>query len=176
MFKFYAYLAGTVLAATSLASCSSSHYAFRPNTPAYHEVASQVQVQPAPAATPSATPAEQPAATPAAPVSAAAQKPAVTPGRKAVAPARRLVLPGKVGLLQRAALAKVTKQLHRQPEIAKAGQAQSKAGTAGIVIGIGLVILLIGGLIGGTNFVATIGGVTFLVGLIMLIIALISGK
>jgi formate/nitrite transporter FocA (FNT family) len=63
----------------------------------------------------------------------------------------------------------------RHAETAQADQAQSKAGRAGLIIGIGLVILLIGGLIGGANFVATIGGIVFLVGLIMLIIALISG-
>ncbi|WP_185816878.1 hypothetical protein [Hymenobacter metallilatus] len=176
MSKLYAYLVGTVLATASLVSCNSSHYAFRPATSPYHEVTNRVTAQPAPAALPLAVSAGKPAAAPAAPAPSAPAAPAATASRKAMTPARHLVLPGKAGIFQRAAVAKVTKQLRRQPDVAKAGQAQSKAGTAGIVIGIGLVILLIGGLIGGTNFVATIGGVTFLVGLIMLIIALISGK
>jgi formate/nitrite transporter FocA (FNT family) len=82
---------------------------------------------------------------------------------------------------QSTVLNKVAKQLvkplSKQRETTRARRRGiSSAGRAGIFIGIGAVVILIGGLIGGANFVSTIGGIIFLTGLVMLVIALIRGK
>ncbi|QJX45928.1 hypothetical protein HMJ29_02830 [Hymenobacter taeanensis] len=173
MKKIYTYLAGAVMAAASLASCSSNHFAFAPSASAYHSVAVH-----APSST---TSTEELSAVNSAERAATAPKPTVLTEPQSAKHLKQQLITATpaaapLSAAKRIVVAKVAKQLHKHAEVAKASQEQSRAGRAGLVIGIGAVLILIGGLIGGTNIVATIGGIAFIVGLILLIIALISGK
>lgn len=175
MKHYYKHVLTALVAATSLGACNRAEYSFRPGTGSYHAPKSSVVIQSTPAPEPVAPTEGVATATPSAPTPTRPHAAPVAPAPKAAAaPAA-----SKLALLPRAAVAKtvskLSQRLERKTEVARGRKGKSGVGTAAIVIGIGLVILLIGGLIGGTNFVATIGGVTFLVGLIMLIIALIKG-
>ncbi|WP_303310434.1 hypothetical protein [Hymenobacter sp. BT730] len=174
MNKFYAYAAGALLAVTSLASCSSSHYAFKAGASPYHDATVRPQVvaevpQPAVVA---------PVVIAAAPIKSSPTAPRAVHQTAAVS--KMASATQRLNIAQRSVIAKVTARvdntLRKHQDVSKRRNGMSRAGRAGIVIGVGLVIILIGGLIGGANIVSTIGGVTFLVGLILLIIALVSGN
>lgn len=171
MKKIYSYCSLALLAGLSLSSCSRSDYTFKPGTGSYHTAQSATVVSAPIANTEVVAAAIQPTAVAIAKVAATP----LTPAPAQPAAVAKSAKPTKLAGVQKAVATKLAKKLQaRHTEAAQADQVQSKAGRAGLIMGIGLVILLIGGLIGGTNFVATIGGVVFLVGLVMLIIALIS--
>ncbi len=112
---------------------------------------------------------------------------ATAPTAVAVAPAAGKAEPRTVAaqsvarpkLVQQLVLKKVVKQLAKaqaaRQNTTQVAQTASKAGKAGLVILAGLAVILLGGLIGGANVVVTIGGAIFVVGLILLLIALVRG-
>lgn len=170
MRKIYICLSAALVATSSLSSCSRSNYAFQPAASAYHETFRRTEA------------AEEPIVVSAA-VGSNNQLPtrSLSAQQKIAVSRPTQVLAKPYGFLAKktaiTALAKriAAHQPNKHQEIARKKRGNSGAGTAGIVIGIGALILLIGGLIGGANIVATIGGIVFLVGLIMLIVALIKG-
>ncbi|MBW3128808.1 hypothetical protein [Hymenobacter profundi] len=182
MNKLYIHLAGVLLAATSLTSCNKSQYAFKPTVSPYHVNTTQKRVavvteEPKSA---SAALAETHVSSDLIIATSATQTQFAKPNIKGEKPSFKAVMQKPGGKVRQMAVAGVFKQL-RKPlaqhnEVSKVRRGMSSAGRAGIIIGIGAVILLIGGLIGGTNFVATIGGIVFLVGVVLLIIALINGR
>lgn len=88
---------------------------------------------------------------------------------------------GPLSTVQRLVVKHVVKQLDKTKANSQNAAnvehtAASKVGSSALVILAGAVIILIGGLIGGANIVVTIGGIVFVVGLVLLILALVNGK
>ncbi len=166
-------------AATTLSSCSRADYAFKSNTPAYHNsrhVASEA-VSPTPAAT-----LAEPATTAALPQIAAAPKAKaarVAAATRQQASAPKATAAAKPTFLQRAVLKKAAKQLAkiqvRKQNTAEATAPASKLGRAAIVAGAGLLLLLLGGA-AEVGIIALIGLIAFIVGLVLVIVALVSGE
>ena len=179
----YSFLFALVVGAASLTSCSKSTYSFNNSVPAYLEsqpVQMTAKATPAPLASVAVeanVPAPAAHATPATLVSATEAIPAryaPPASADAVAPLASAAKSVKPSLVQRMVLKKLVKILPKQATAGTAHTAASKVGRAGLVILAGAVIILIGGLIGGANIVVTIGGIVFVLGLILLVIALVS--
>jgi hypothetical protein len=175
MRKTYQLLLALVVSAISFTSCSHGDYAANQHSPA--PLSSQ-QLAPATFTTADLELTARVTAQAAAPTPEIASVALAAPSASK-ANALVVAVPKAVhsGLVQRLALKKVTKQLAKiqagHQNIAQVEQTASKAGSAGLVILAGLVVILIGGLIGGANIVVTIGGVIFVVGLVLLVLALI---
>lgn len=177
MKKTYQKLLALGIAATSFAACSRGNYAVNQHT--LPPTSSQQLTAPA---TPDAleTTARVTAIIP------ATTAPETTLGALAVpkaSTAKAHTVAGRPAarpkLVQQLLIKKVTRQLAKaqatHQNTTQVAQTASKAGRAGLVILVGLAVILIGGLIGGANIVVTIGGAIFVVGLILLLIALIKG-
>jgi hypothetical protein len=178
MKKIYSFALTLLVGAASLTSCSRANYAFTNKVPAYlnseQTATDTAQLPNAPEVvvkTENLPVAGNPAIAP------SVQSPAASVAARTLA-----IPPAKVvrqSLAQRLVVKQLTKQLNKvaahSHNAARTEHTASAAGRAGLVILAGVIILLIGGLIGGLNFVATIGGIVFLVGLILLILALIRG-
>ena len=159
-------------AAASLASCSQGAYV------ATQQAATTINSEPI-----ASVAAPQDAATitiPAAHVGAIQPKVVVAaPRQHATKPVSGLTATQRPTLVQRLVLKKLVKQAAsmqaaRQNTAEVAKPASSTKGSLFITLA-GLVIILIGGLIGGTNIVVTIGGVVLVVGLVLLLASLIRG-
>jgi hypothetical protein len=167
------------VALASLSSCSRANYTFSP-APAYlgsehghHSVAvAPATVVSAPSALPELAVANAPApslhnAIAAAPVLAghSQQEGVGSPtARKALV---QRILVKSVG--------KRIAQFQAKQNAAEVAHPASKVGSSALVILAGLVLILLGGLV-GVDAIVTIGGVVFVVGLILIILALIRGK
>ena len=181
MNKFYSYTFALGLVITSLASCSRSSYTFQPSASAYHT-----------ARTPVVTGVAQPVTALSVPT-VDAQKQMVgvasieTPKLAVVgvASARRAAVHptsmatvakvAKPSLVKKVLLTNLTKKIKKHSNTASVSEQQaSKAGRAGIVIGVGLILLLLATAT-GIGIIGLIGAIAFIVGLILLIIALING-
>ena len=191
MNKVYSLLAVLCIAATSLTSCSRSDYAFNNKVPAY---LGSKRVQPVAKPTPVPATTETVAdALPTTKVVAATPAPAATSAKAlvdtpslaqatpvAVAAIASVAKVVKPSLVQRVLLRKVVKRLDEGHTIhqnaVNVKHAASKVGSSALVLLAGAVIILIGGLIGGANIVVTIGVIVFIVGLVLLILALVNGK
>lgn len=174
MTKFYSYLVAGCMAVASLASCSRSHYAFKPAASAYHgTVAAARPEAPAPQAAPAA-PEQATAAVVAQPAKQAEKVAAKAPAKVQVAAAPSAPAK-KAAALQKKVATKVVKQFRKHQETASATEAQSKAGRAAIVAGVGILLWLLG-YAAGIGLIALIGFLAFIVGIILLIVALINGN
>ena len=182
MKKTYAYLSAALVMVASLSSCSRSDYAFKPAVSPYHVTAVAPTTAAATAETPSATAGSTFSDTPTSVlrVPRAAQPVAVAKAKAEKPDAIvRLAKPiVKASKLQKMVAAKVIKQLRKKQEVTHANQVQSRAGRAALIGLIGLALLFAGAGIGDTfgGIVATIGLIGFIVGVVILIIALINGE
>lgn len=195
-------LAVVLSGALALGSCSRSNYAFLPKADSYLGTTTAAQkVRPAapvavatpaqaveanPAATPAApavapeiTVATAPVAAAPAPVAAApkAAAPATETAEVAAAPASATVAtpaPPKLNLVQRMALAKVTKKLNKLATKSQLKQGDNTAHTARISgnLRTGLILLLIGLIVG--IFSGLIGTIIALIGVIFLVLWLLD--
>ncbi|TDN37467.1 hypothetical protein E4631_00885 [Hymenobacter sp. UV11] len=189
-------LAVVLTSALALSSCSRAEYAFLPKSASYlgtTTAASKARVATAPVATP-AQEAQAPAAAPVAQAPAvapeivvatapiaprAAKVEAPTPQAQAevaVAPEAAMVAapaPQKLNLVQRMALAKVTKKLNKlatkSPQFKQGDNTAHTARVSGnlriglILLLIGLLLSIFGGAIGFIGFIIALIGVVFLV-------------
>lgn len=185
------HLAVVLTSALALGSCSRAEYAFLPRSASYlgtTPAGPKTRVAPTPAPitqAPTAAP-EITVATTLAPVAAkatapVAARPAPTPlaSTEAVAPAPTTpatsAAPRKLSLVQRLALAKVTKKLNKL--VAKTPQLKQGDNTAHTTridgnLRTGIILLLIGLLIGILN--ATIGTIIAIIGLIFIVLWLLD--
>ena len=181
MKKIYSYITLALLTSATLSSCSRTDYAFKPNTSPYHGVQQSVRVAtaaPVEQADESVVASEVPQSAAAAisvATSVAPARPAKLNAKlKAVTPAKLAVTTVPKKVVEKLAHA-VEKQLDKHQDAAAINQpAASKAGRAAIVGGIGLLLLILGGA-AGIGILALLGLIAFLVGAVMLIIALING-
>lgn len=184
--------------ALTLGSCNRAEYAMLPKSSSYHGVARVAAPVPAaPAATVVTTPAAEKAVVATAP-SVATVTPAPTPvvaPAVATAPARMekaapvvaavpaaativaQAAPRKLNLMQRLAVAKVTRKLEKVAQKATSDRHSNAASTQRldgklrqglILLVVGLLIGIVGGAVGGT-----IGGIIALLGLILVIIGVV---
>ena len=190
----FAKITAVVACALTLGSCSRAEYAMLPKSSSYHGVtrastpvpaapiAAETRVAPAPVVAPTiaAAPATRVATAPKAlPVTAAGSAVAAAPAASAAVATTSQAAPApKLSLVQRLAVAKVTKKLENA--VQKSGTARQHDNTAAtqklsgklrqglILLLVGLLIGIIGGAVGGT-----IGGVIALLGLILVIVGVI---
>lgn len=167
------------VALASLSSCSRANYTFSP-APAYlgserghHSVA----VAPdAAVSAPSTLPELAVANAPASSLpSASATAPILTGHSQQEAVSSPTA---RKALVQRVLVKSVGKriaQIQAKQNAAEVAHPTSKVGSSALVMLAGLVLILLGGL-AGVDAVVTIGGVVFVVGLILIILALIRGK
>jgi len=177
MKKTYSKLLALGIAATSFAACSHGNYAVNQHT--LPPVSSQQITAPTMLADLETT-ARVTAMVPAATTPETTLGASAVPGARTAKAHTVAVRPAaRPKLVQQLLFKKVTKQLAKaqaaHQNTTQVAQTASKAGRAGLVILVGLAVILIGGLIGGANVVVTIGGAIFVVGLILLLIALIKG-
>lgn len=180
MRKIYSYITLVLLTSASLSSCSRADYVFKPNASPYHGVQQSVAIAPTyttkrAAAQVVSNEISEPAATPVSVASIAA------PVRHAKLNAKSTVIaPNKLTLntVPKKAVDKlvyvVGKQLNKNQDAAAVNQPASKAGRAAIIGGIGLLLLLLGGA-AEIGIIALLGLIAFLVGAVMLIVALVNG-
>lgn len=166
MKKAYSFLLASTCSLMLFTSCSRSSYSFNKQVPAYlgtSKVLEPVLIIDAEQLT------SETVAIPSPSIAKKTTEPATTQTILRVRPSvvQRVAL--------KSALKKLTAKSTSHQNITATQHTASKAGKAALVLAIGAVIILIGGLIGGANIVVTIGGIAFIVGLIMLIIALING-
>ena len=198
----FAKITAVVACALTLGSCSRAEYAMLPKSSSYHGVtrastpvpvapiAAETRVAPVPVVAPTvaAAPATRVATAPnkttayapkALPVTAAESAVAAAPAASAAVATTSQAAPApKLSLVQRLAVAKVTKKLEKA--VQKSGTARQHDNTAAtqklsgklrqglILLLVGLLIGIIGGAVGGT-----IGGVIALLGLILVIVGVI---
>ena len=185
----YRHLAALSLAALSLSSCSRANYSFNSAVPAYLGTTPTATAPRAHAATAPLAAATPVAPAPAAPVAQAEQpaasRPAALATTSAPAAAPTQVAPAaintstiataraaKPNLVQRIAMHKVLKRLTkmeaRQQNTAGTTHTAAKASAYLGLAAVGLALLIIG-LIVGSGFLDTLGGIFIVVGLIIFI-------
>jgi hypothetical protein len=181
MRKIYSYITLALLTSASLSSCSRTDYAFKPNTSPYHGIQQSVSVAPARTAenaatevTSSSTAIAETAVTPVSPAAIVAPVRKAKLHAKPTAVAPKLTLTTVPKKVVDKLVRTVDKQLDKHQDAAAVNQPASKAGRAAIVGGVGLLLLLLGGA-AEIGIIALIGLIAFLVGAIMLVIALING-
>jgi hypothetical protein len=185
-------LLAVVTGALTLASCNRSEYAMLPKSSSYHGVsrlATPVPAEKAPAATLVPTAIAKPAEAAIVPAAPAAVAPAASPAKPAAVVATPapsvaaeaatvvpLTTPRKLNLVQRLALAKVTRKLDKNLAQASPRQHENTASTAkGSITGnlrIGIILLLVGLLVGFLN--SFIGGIIAIIGLIFVVLWLLD--
>ncbi len=186
----YLSLVALAMAAASLSSCSRTNYAFNPHAPAYlgttqARTVAKAPVVAAPAVAPEVTvvaPAAASAPGAVAPVAAtapaAAHPVAVQAAPAPAAPVAAVPVlaaattpTAKPNLMQRLMLKKVLKRLTKTEARQNTAGTTQTAAKASLYLGvaaIGLVLLIIG-LIAGSGFLDTVGGILIVVGLIIFI-------
>ena len=182
--------------ALALASCNRSEYAMLPKSASYHgvsRVATPVPPEKAPAAAlaPAATlPAAAAVTAPAAPApvaavptappakpTAGAPAPSAAPETAAVTPP---ATPRKLNLVQRLALAKVTRKLDKKLTQASRGQHQNAASTTRLdeSLRTALIVLLVGVIVaafaGVAGIFGIIGTIIIIIGLVLLLLYLLD--
>lgn len=180
--------------ALTLGSCNRAEYAMLPKSSSYHGVARVAAPVPvAPAASEAAVTVAAPAVAPTPPVAAIAAVPqAAAPIAAAAVPAPTVkatgvadasdapatvvapVAPRKLSLVQRLAVAKVTKQLRKATDGIQLRPKQNAAETQRISgnLRTGLILLLIGLLVGLFN--GLIGTIIALIGVIFIVLWLLD--
>ena len=195
----FAKITAVVACALTLGSCSRAEYAMLPKSSSYHGVtrastpvpvapiAAETRVAPAPVVAPTiaAAPATRVATAPKAlPVTAAGSAVAAAPAASAAVATTSQAAPApKLSLVQRLAVAKVTKKLENA--VQKSGTARQHDNTAATQklsgkLRQGLILVLIGVLVEilaaaiGSSLVYLLGAILILVGLVLIVLYLLD--
>ena len=180
MKKYYQFILACCVSAASLTSCSRAEYSFNTNKPAYlgSERVRASAVESIPEQGPSTTLAisgltSQESHNTELSARLAVSTVASVSATKAEVSSTTIKAPVQLALVKKVA-SQIIKAKTKQ-NAAEVARPASRAGRSALVILAGAVLIVLGGL-AGVDIIVSIGGIVFVVGLILLVIALIKGK